>query len=267
MARRPDPGRAGSFLLVTKDHSFDSVLRSRPRGPAARGARRPKATPRRRRSRPRRFPTSWPAATFWASPRPAPARPRPSRCRSCTGSPPTAGQPTPHSCRVLVLAPTRELASQIEESFETYGRNLRADLHRRLRRRRHAPPGADHGPRRRHPGGDAGPAGRPHEPAHDPARPGRGGGAGRGRPHARHRLHPRHPAGDEPRADQAAEPVLLGHPAQGHRGPGGRAAQGPGHGQGGAGRHHRRAGRAAGGPCRPGRRRRPCWPSSWPSRR
>ncbi len=31
----------------------------------------------------------------------------------------------PHSCRVLVLAPTRELASQIRESFVTYGRNLR----------------------------------------------------------------------------------------------------------------------------------------------
>ncbi len=33
--------------------------------------------------------------------------------------------PGPHGCRVLVLAPTRELASQIEESFATYGRNLR----------------------------------------------------------------------------------------------------------------------------------------------
>ncbi len=32
---------------------------------------------------------------------------------------------TPHSCRVLVLAPTRELASQIQQSFEAYGRNLR----------------------------------------------------------------------------------------------------------------------------------------------
>jgi ATP-dependent RNA helicase RhlE len=31
----------------------------------------------------------------------------------------------PHSCRVLVLAPTRELASQIEDSFQTYGKNLR----------------------------------------------------------------------------------------------------------------------------------------------
>jgi ATP-dependent RNA helicase RhlE len=31
----------------------------------------------------------------------------------------------PHACRVLVLAPTRELASQILESFETYGRHLK----------------------------------------------------------------------------------------------------------------------------------------------
>ena len=31
----------------------------------------------------------------------------------------------PRSCRALILSPTRELASQIEQSFRTYGRNLR----------------------------------------------------------------------------------------------------------------------------------------------
>jgi ATP-dependent RNA helicase RhlE len=31
----------------------------------------------------------------------------------------------PHACRALVLAPTRELASQILESFQTYGRHLK----------------------------------------------------------------------------------------------------------------------------------------------
>jgi ATP-dependent RNA helicase RhlE len=35
------------------------------------------------------------------------------------------GPRSPRACRMLVLAPTRELASQIAESFEAYGRNLR----------------------------------------------------------------------------------------------------------------------------------------------
>ncbi len=34
-------------------------------------------------------------------------------------------QPPRHGCRVLVLAPTRELASQIAESFNAYGKHLR----------------------------------------------------------------------------------------------------------------------------------------------
>jgi ATP-dependent RNA helicase RhlE len=33
--------------------------------------------------------------------------------------------PVPGSCRALILSPTRELASQIHESFQTYGKNLR----------------------------------------------------------------------------------------------------------------------------------------------
>ena len=33
--------------------------------------------------------------------------------------------PAPRSCRVLVLAPTRELASQIADSFRTYGKNTK----------------------------------------------------------------------------------------------------------------------------------------------
>ncbi len=36
------------------------------------------------------------------------------------------GRPEPKSARVLVVAPTRELAAQIDESFATYGRRLRA---------------------------------------------------------------------------------------------------------------------------------------------
>ncbi|MBV9244941.1 MAG: DEAD/DEAH box helicase, partial [Methylobacteriaceae bacterium] len=34
-------------------------------------------------------------------------------------------RPQPRNCRVLILSPTRELASQIEASFRTYGRFLR----------------------------------------------------------------------------------------------------------------------------------------------
>src|SRR5580700_6364258 len=36
-----------------------------------------------------------------------------------------AQRPAPHTCRALVLSPTRELASQIADSFRTYGAGLR----------------------------------------------------------------------------------------------------------------------------------------------
>ena len=52
----------------------------------ARGAWPTSATRPRRRSRPRPSRRCWPAATSSASRRPAPARPRRSRCRSCPGS-------------------------------------------------------------------------------------------------------------------------------------------------------------------------------------
>ena len=38
------------------------------------------------------------------------------------------GRAEPKTCRVLVLAPTRELASQIAASFEAYGRNLKLSV-------------------------------------------------------------------------------------------------------------------------------------------
>jgi ATP-dependent RNA helicase RhlE len=38
------------------------------------------------------------------------------------------GRPAGKSCRVLVLSPTRELASQIADSFRTYGRHLRSQV-------------------------------------------------------------------------------------------------------------------------------------------
>ena len=66
-----------------------------------------------------------PAATFSASPRPAPARPRLSRCRSCSGFAKNAGRSEPRRPRALVLAPTRELAGQIGEQLRRLRRNLR----------------------------------------------------------------------------------------------------------------------------------------------
>ena len=76
-------------------------------------------------------------------------------------------RPTPRKgCRCLVLTPTRELASQIAESFRTYGRFLKLTL---------APSSSaacrigkqirDLRQRRRHPRRHAGPAARPHQPA------------------------------------------------------------------------------------------------------
>ncbi len=158
-----------------------------------------------RQSRHRRSHTSSPAATLSGSRRPAQARPRLSRCRFCNGWP-TNGQRVPRrGCRALVLAPTRELASQINESFRVYGGGMKLSStvvfggvaagpqNPRARRRgrhrcRHAGPAAgsprawhctarsspDPGPRRGRP--DAGyglhPAGAPRSCARPPA-PGR----------------------------------------------------------------------------------------------
>ena len=63
--------------------------------------------------------------------------------------------------RVLVLTPTRELASQIAQSFRTYGAGLRLTDRRHLRRRLAAPAGRGAEARRRHPRRHAGPAARP----------------------------------------------------------------------------------------------------------
>ena len=104
----------------------------------------------------------------------------------------------PRPIRVLVLAPTRELALQVEESVRTYGAQrpirstaiyggvgfdpqVRAPARRARDRRRHA-----------------GPPARPRRPAHDRPVAGRDPRPRRGRPHARHGLHPRHPP--DPRA-------------------------------------------------------------------
>ena len=102
------------------------------------------------------------AATCSASPRPAPARPPHSRCRSCIASPPTAARALRKGCRVLVLTPTRELATQIARELPHLRPASRPHRGGRVRRRRPsaADPGA--GARRRRAGRHAGPAARPH---------------------------------------------------------------------------------------------------------
>ena len=77
-------------------------------------------------------PTCSPAATCSPSRPPGPARRSPSACRWSTGSP-----PTPAARAALVLAPTRELASQIVDELRAARPRPQPLRRRRLRRRRH----------------------------------------------------------------------------------------------------------------------------------
>ena len=116
--------------------------------------------------------------------------------------------------RALILTPTRELALQVEESVRTYGASARP-LDRHLRRRRLRParcapcatareivvatPGRllDHV-----------------APAHDRPRRGRDPGPRRGRPHARHGLHPRHPHDPRPAARRSDRTCSSARPSR-----------------------------------------------------
>ena len=128
-----------------------------------------------------------------------------------------AGQPPRGRGRrpgVLVLAPTRELAAQIGESFQTYGRYAGAAAHGGLWRRR--PESADAGPAtgRRHPGRHARPADRPDGPRVRRPRRGRDLRPRRGRPHVGHGVHPRRPPRDRQAAVAAPDAVLLAPPCR-----------------------------------------------------
>ena len=92
----------------------------------------------------------------------------------------------------------------------------------------------------------AGPPDGPHGRRHRPPRPRRGAGARRGRPDAGQGLPARHPQDRPGPAPAAADPVLLGHHADGDRPARRRSAARSRAGGGGAGRHHGRAGGAAG---------------------
>ena len=170
----PDPHQCPDRAPHVREGPVRSLLPMSFDHPRA-GARAP---PRRRRpglhrthprpgARPSR--SSSPAATSWPAPRPAPARRPPSCCRCSSGSARRTPirAPAARPIRALVLAPTRELALQVEESVRDYGRHAADPLDRHLRRRRLRPAGprAARRPRdrRRH----ARPPARPPRPAHD----------------------------------------------------------------------------------------------------
>ena len=113
--------------------------------------------------------------------------------------------------RCLVLTPTRELALQIEESVRTYGaeRPIRSTtiyggvgFDPQVRALRTGPEIVVATP---------GPAARPCRAGHDRPQFGRDPRPRRGRPDARHGLHPRHPPDPRPAAGAPPEPALLGH--------------------------------------------------------
>ena len=164
--------------------------------------------------------------------------------------------PTPGQIRMLVLAPTRELASQIAASAETYGA-LHAPVRRRhLRWRAELEEPAHRCARPRRARRDPRPPARSDRSARfEPSRP-RNPRPRRGRPDARPGLHPRAQADRQPGSGQAPDPVLLGHHAEGDQGTGRQVSDQPRRGRGYAGRQDRR----------PRRSRRWCWSTS-PKRR
>ena len=126
-------------------------------------------------------------------------------------------RPQPKTCRVLVLSPTRELSGQILDSFRAYGRHLRLQTALAIG-------GVSMGAQVRAllNGVDVLVAtpGRLLDLVQTNAlrlNQRRDVRARRGRPHARHGLHPRHPQDHREAACEAADAAVLGHHAAGHR--------------------------------------------------
>ena len=98
--------------------------------PARSSTRSPRtASPSRSPSRRRRCQTPSPAATSSAGAAPAPARPTRSRCRCWPAWRPAPLPRRPGRPRALVLAPTRELATQIEASMAPLAAALSLRVH------------------------------------------------------------------------------------------------------------------------------------------
>jgi superfamily II DNA/RNA helicase len=68
----------------------------------------------------------WKDATFSASPRPEPERPLPFVLPMLTML--ERGRARARMPRTLILEPTRELAAQVHENFEKYGKNHRLNI-------------------------------------------------------------------------------------------------------------------------------------------
>ena len=156
-------------------------------------------------------------ATCSASPRPAPARPHRFVLPMLTLL--EKGRARARMPRTLILEPTRELAAQVEENFNRYGRNHKLtvalliggvsfdDQEKKLDRGVDvliATPGRllDHVRARQAPDD------RRRDPRHR-----------RSRPHARHGLHPRHRAHLQAPPLHPPDAVLLGHHAAGDPAP------------------------------------------------
>ena len=142
--------------------------------------------------------------------------------------------------RSLILAPTRELAAQVEQSFEKYGINHK--LTRRAADRRASLPtsSSEARPRRRRADRHAGAPARSLRARQDPADRRRDPRHRRSRPHARHGLHSRHRENLQAAAAAPADAVLLGHHAARDPAPGRYLPQGPRAHRGHAARHGRR---------------------------
>ena len=124
--------------------------------------------------------------------------------------------------RALILAPTRELAVQIEDTLAGLTYHTPVHQRRRLRRRRDGPAGARAQGRRRHHRRHARPADGSHAARRRRPAARAGAGARRSRPHDGHGLLARRPAHHVVAAAGSADAALLGDdarrdPADGHR--------------------------------------------------
>ena len=158
--------------------------------------------------------------------------------------------------RSLILEPTRELAAQVAENFEIYGKYHKLNMALLIGGVSFPDQERVLEPRRRRADRHAGPPARPFRARRHPAERRQDPGDRRSRPHARHGLHPRRRAHRRPAAAAAPDAVLLGHHAARDQAAGRPLPQQP---QGsdrvaaGLGRHQHRPGpgrRAGGGQAR-----------------